>query len=997
MIIEDLASDILAETGAITSSSQLFPIALAIKTEEDAGPPIRLKTIQLRTKDKIYVFDVAALTSPSHLLPSLRAILTNPSIIKVGHSIRQTLHTISEVFSVPELGNILKDKTPPIIDLEKYTKLKGAIDQPSASLQALAGIVLGRAFPLPTCPMYAPASSAYNQSLCDEIDCQWQIFISLLQRNSIGLPLQQKQAETDGQLVTLVQGCKPIAEGCIIGQHPGYLDAIMDDNGHTTRINVSSSRSLIQISKVLLPGAIHSLHHQTMEWIFAHGKQAVVATSQLHTRGEIPPTPTCSLSRGFAAPAPPPPPEGEDEFCITYSAAQPSTFPFKHWSVDDLEGEQEDSDDSDSDNDCGPEEDEHGQPAFQVQGDYSAISQDPNMMQGIEDEFEGRNTTDAPLETIMEGIEHTRTLLNNAVESKKLPSRVLDDAFHFMDRLLRLLPKKHSAFKAFSHDFSEAIFIRDKSDVLAVQATLKKHGIDWEYAKRAQAPALNRRIRRFIPDRKTLLRRLDLLFDAYADIQCSTKKTRGSFFSDEAKEMAKHLRETVRKGYLSDPSGISLYYLMGKDREGLKIYRTVRGTNSVEGGVHMAIRRIFGSLQAFPELAECLILNWILRRNKRVGFHNRTGQKYRGHYDIWIGDEIVELAVATGSKPSFPRPRILSTRIATFETIGILPISTSLAEDLKITTLPRPRISSVPHHRDLPVHTLTRLSTKPTNLYRYLQLRQRVLYAVLPVHTHMEYSTFKAHINDPHFRKGSRTYPPHEQWKNIDFHKFAQFWNVLVHGQSRTVTESTQRLYYKLPLHLETHHKKTILWKSELSTFASGTNFTFRAPLIAMLNSSDNFADALPAVPLPDGELDLSISVLGSVDPKSFDPMATIPAPGMRSDSEFVEGEEGTPEPTFHNLFHHANPDGMDQEDDEMEVDPPEVALRQTLLPGAGPAAPVKTSNADRCAGSATGPFSTVSMPPRVLSNAVRSSHTCAAASSTSRRIFMSTSLPEGA
>ncbi|KAJ7790501.1 hypothetical protein B0H14DRAFT_2625938 [Mycena olivaceomarginata] len=243
MIIEDLASDILVETGAATSSSQLFPIAVAIKTEEDSGAPVRLKTIQLRTK---------TLTSPSHLLPWLRAILTNPSIIKVGNSIRQTLHTISKVFSVPELGNILKDKTPPIIDLEKYAKLKGAVDQPSASLHALAGI--------------------------------------------------QKQAQTDGQLVTLVQGYKPIAEGCIVGQHPGNFDAVMDDNGHTARINVSSSRSLIQISKVLLPGAIHSLHHQTMEWIFSHGKRAVVATSQLHTRAEIPPTPPLPLSRGLAAP-----------------------------------------------------------------------------------------------------------------------------------------------------------------------------------------------------------------------------------------------------------------------------------------------------------------------------------------------------------------------------------------------------------------------------------------------------------------------------------------------------------------------------------------------------------------------------------------------------------------------------------------------------------------------------------------------------------------------
>jgi hypothetical protein len=123
----------------------------------------------------------------------------------------------------------------------------------------------------------------------------------------------------------------------------------------------------------------------------------------------------------------------------------------------------------------------------------------------------------------------------------------------------------------------------------------------------------------------------------------------------------------------------------------------------------------------------------------------------------------------------------------------------------------------------------------------------------------MEYSTFRMHINDPRFRKGNKTYPPHEKWKSIDFHRFAKFWNILVQGQSRTVTESNPRLHYKLPLQLETHHKKTILWRSEHSTLASGTNFTARAPLLAMLNASSNYADTLPEMPLPDGELDLSI------------------------------------------------------------------------------------------------------------------------------------------
>jgi hypothetical protein len=216
----------------------------------------------------------------------------------------------------------------------------------------------------------------------------------------------------------------------------------------------------------------------------------------------------------------------------------------------------------------------------------------------------------------MEGIERTFTIMQ---QSEKLPSRVLDDVFHYMDRLLRLLSKKHSAFKAFAHDFSEAIFVRDHSDECAVRTVVEKNGGDWEYYKRAKSSALNRRIRRYIPERTILLDRLDKLFKAYQDIQCSTKKSNGPFFSDDAKEMVQHLLQTAREGYLSDPPGIPLYYLMGVDRDGLKIYRTVRGTNSLEGGFHMVVRRIFGSLRASPELTECILINWILRRNIRVG------------------------------------------------------------------------------------------------------------------------------------------------------------------------------------------------------------------------------------------------------------------------------------------------------------------------------------------------------------------------------------------
>ncbi|KAJ7933565.1 hypothetical protein B0H13DRAFT_2306681 [Mycena leptocephala] len=128
---------------------------------------------------------------------------------------------------------------------------------------------------------------------------------------------------------------------------------------------------------------------------------------------------------------------------------------------------------------------------------------------------------DTPAPMLMEGIEKTFSILN---QHEKFSTQVLDDSFHYMDRLLRLLSKKHSVHKAFAHDFSEAIFIRDKTDVEAVKAVLEKHGVSWEYAKRAKAPALNRRIRRYIPEGTVLLERLQKLFTGYENMQCSTKK-----------------------------------------------------------------------------------------------------------------------------------------------------------------------------------------------------------------------------------------------------------------------------------------------------------------------------------------------------------------------------------------------------------------------------------------------------------------------------------------
>jgi hypothetical protein len=96
---------------------------------------------------------------------------------------------------------------------------------------------------------------------------------------------------------------------------------------------------------------------------------------------------------------------------------------------------------------------------------------------------------------VMEALWHAQEILQQPNTYNTLASRVLDDAYHFMDRLLRLLSKKHSVFNEFAYQFSETIFVRDQDDEAKVREVLEKKGISWDYAIRSKKAALNCRIR----------------------------------------------------------------------------------------------------------------------------------------------------------------------------------------------------------------------------------------------------------------------------------------------------------------------------------------------------------------------------------------------------------------------------------------------------------------------------------------------------------------------
>lgn len=94
-------------------------------------------------------------------------------------------------------------------------------------------------------------------------------------------------------------------------------------------------------------------------------------------------------------------------------------------------------------------------------------------------------------------------------------------------------------------------------------------------------------------------------------------------------------------GYALDPPGVQLYIEIGKlDNLQLTLYRCIRGTNSLEGGVYQNLNRKFGLFGAGPELANAMLTEYRLRHNLDVGSVNRHAEIYKGHCNPWLTQHI---------------------------------------------------------------------------------------------------------------------------------------------------------------------------------------------------------------------------------------------------------------------------------------------------------------------------------------------------------------------
>ncbi|KAJ7689636.1 hypothetical protein B0H17DRAFT_1331730 [Mycena rosella] len=225
-------------------------------------------------------------------------------------------------------------------------------------------------------------------------------------------------------------------------------------------------------------------------------------------------------------------------------------------------------------------------------------------------------------------------------------SRVLKDIFHVFHMIY--ISRTHGLRLAFIHAFRDACLIPHPIDKARIEVYLATRNLTWADMLCYKPKWLWRHCRRTVPPPEELYPLVHRVFMLYGPLKDA--KTGLPLFNAAAWKIAKNILELVRNGYVSDVPGVALYILLGFDAKagGLPIYRCIRSTNMVEGGVHTHLRAKLPSRGASVRHMVACLLDFVLRHNLTVGHFNSTGQKYAGHDSIWLSNKIQELEITLG-------------------------------------------------------------------------------------------------------------------------------------------------------------------------------------------------------------------------------------------------------------------------------------------------------------------------------------------------------------
>ncbi|KAL9536765.1 hypothetical protein MBANPS3_012383, partial [Mucor bainieri] len=369
--------------------------------------------------------------------------------------------------------------------------------------------------------------------------------------------------------------------------------------------------------------------------------------------------------------------------------------------------------------------------------------------------------------------------------STRVYTRVVKDIFHLMDMIKPY--KRHGLYKEFTRKFSETLFTLDEEDVKKVKQALSSKGESWETKMKYDRGWVWKRVKRRVADPPTLIPMLKALFLSLGPLKDSNSGR--ALFDKVAWKQAQSVLKIVQQGHASDPPGVQLYFKTGKtDKYGLTTYRCIRGTNSLEGGVHQNLIRKFGSFGAGPELANAMLTEYRLRHNLDVGTVNRLGREHKSHYDPWLVQHIDRLRRILGIDDSENAIQHIGVDInalnyrGSSEVFGICPLPDVEASKLGIARGDVEMVEAgddktIPKLKDT-VYLRIGSTLRPLKArYHYVAKKQCCKYAVLAIHTLQEMFLFRMLLSELS-SCDNKDRAATSRRTTLDFQAFAVEWNM---------------------------------------------------------------------------------------------------------------------------------------------------------------------------------------------------------------------------
>lgn len=372
-------------------------------------------------------------------------------------------------------------------------------------------------------------------------------------------------------------------------------------------------------------------------------------------------------------------------------------------------------------------------------------------------------------------------------QEKRYPilTKVLGDPFHVMDRVK--VPMHHDFKIAYFRSLRAAIFILHPEDVTALKTVLNiTSAKEWNRVLAFNFKYIAKRVRRKIPPPDLLYLRIKRTFDFFANQKDS--KTGKPLFNEEAKRKAKLVLELVKSGYLSDPHGYCLYTKQidmhgqpKKDKHGLQLYRSVRGTSSLES-LHRILSNNFGHTYAGPHYSDCLLALIRHNRNWRASIEHRPDFPKLRHYDGLAIDRINDLYVEIFGEPKYRNWVHTNDALPPSPHVSLFGITPIISE----------------YNKETQSHTAF---IPGRNGKDFLASRQGSNIAFLPVANSKHENTLYAEFMQDALRTGSSL------GRLRTFEDMAKKWNQRARGK-------VNNIYKKLPIHLVRHYKE---WRKRKS------------------------------------------------------------------------------------------------------------------------------------------------------------------------------------